>query len=147
MICPNPTHNLEQSKRTRRFSLLHRRIQNNWCISCYTSNKFSRQLVSQLHMLARGGGAPISSILMGAHNSHYLHFLESSILCGNLWLFLNTTPSPKKKTEKAATYKLQRSQYKKKWPFSWCCNTVCSLNNSQMHIMTKKKNLHKPLPR
>jgi len=38
----------------------------------------------------------------------YLHCRETCILCGDLWSFLNTTPSPREKTEKAATYKIQK---------------------------------------
>jgi hypothetical protein len=38
----------------------------------------------------------------------YLHFPETCILCADLWSFLNTTPSPREKTEKAATYKIQK---------------------------------------
>jgi len=56
-----------------------------------------------------------SSISICAHKSMYLHFPETCILCGDLWSFINTTPTPREETEKAATYKTQkRSQYQER---------------------------------
>jgi hypothetical protein len=77
----------------------------------------------------------------------YLHFCEKCILCGDLWSFLSTTPSPRKKTDKAATYKIQKDPSTKKGIISADGATQCATKQQLNAHHDKKKSLYKPVPK